>query len=127
MLKKSTILVLIILVLLVIFRIFIVVSCNSKDAKHSAIQSHSGDESYRKCHKTEFQEWKKSDHYMSMLPPNDSTVKGDFNNITFKADGVASRFFKKGNKFFINTEGNDGKNHDFEVKYIFGYKPCLCN
>jgi len=37
----------------------------------------------------------KSDHYMSMLPANDSTVKGDFNNVTFTADGVTSKFFKK--------------------------------
>lgn len=60
---------------------------------------------------------------MSMLSPNDSTVKGDFNNVTFKADGVTSRVFKKGNKFFINIERNDGKNYDFQVKYIFRYKP----
>ena len=127
MLKKSIIAALIILVPVVIFRIFIVDSYTSKDVKYSDIQSNSvaytGDESCRKCHITEFREWKKSDHYMSMLPPNDSTVKGDFNNVTFKADGVTSRFFKKGNKFFINTEGSDGKSHDFEVKYIFGYKP----
>lgn len=127
MLKKSIIASLIILVPLVIFRFFIVDSYTSKDVIYSEVQSNSvaytGDESCKKCHKTEFQEWKKSDHYMSMLPPNDSTVKGDFNNVTFEADGVRSRFFKKGNKFFINTEGSDGKNYDFEVKYIFGYKP----
>jgi hypothetical protein len=58
-----------------------------------------------------------------MLPPNDTTVKGDFNNQTFTADGVTSHFFKKEGKYFINTEGEDGNNHDFEVKYIFGYKP----
>jgi tetratricopeptide (TPR) repeat protein len=58
-----------------------------------------------------------------MLPPNDSTVKGDFNNVTFTADGVTSRFYKKGSKFFIYTEGDDGKNHDFEVKFIFGFTP----
>ncbi|QKJ65217.1 tetratricopeptide repeat protein [Flavobacterium sp. M31R6] len=58
-----------------------------------------------------------------MLPANDSTVKGDFNNVTFTADGITSKFYKKGSKFFINTEGSDGKNHDFEVKYIFGYEP----
>lgn len=66
---------------------------------------------------------KQSDHYMSMLPANDSTVKGNFNNITFTADGITSKFYKKGSKFFINTEGSDGKNYDFEVKYIFGYEP----
>ncbi|AOW11457.1 hypothetical protein EM308_15940 [Flavobacterium gilvum] len=58
-----------------------------------------------------------------MLPANDSTVKGDFNDVTFTADGITSKFHKKGSKFFINTEGSDGKNHDFEIKYIFGHKP----
>ncbi len=127
MYKKSAILVLIIVVLLIIFRVFIVDRCTSKDAEYSDIQSHPvayvGDQSCKKCHSTEFKEWKQSHHYMAMLPPNDSTVKGDFNNITFTADGVTSRFFKKGKKFFINTEGDDGKNHDFEVKYTFGFTP----
>lgn len=42
----------------------------------------------KKCHANEFQEWKKSDYYISMLPPNDSTVKkSDSNNFTFTATG----------------------------------------
>ncbi len=127
MYKKSILLIVIFVVLLVIFRVFIVDSCTSKYVTYKDIQSQSaaylGDQSCKKCHATEFNEWKHSDHYMSMLPPNDSTVKGDFNNVTFTADGVTSRFYKKGAKFYINTEGDDGKNHDFEIKYIFGYKP----
>lgn len=127
MYKKSFFLILISIVLLVVFRVFIVDSCTSKYIKYSDIQSqpaeYVGDQSCKKCHATEFKEWKQSHHYMSMLPPNDSTVKGDFNNVTFTADGVTSRFYKKGKKFFINTEGDDGKNHDFEVKYIFGFTP----
>jgi len=58
-----------------------------------------------------------------MQPANDSTVLGDFNNTTFVADGVTSRFFKKDGTFYINTQGEDGKNHDFEVRYAFGYFP----
>jgi tetratricopeptide (TPR) repeat protein len=127
MYKKSLLLILISVVLLVIFRVFIVDSCTSKYIKYSDVESQSkeyvGDQSCKKCHATEYKEWKQSHHYMSMLPPNDSTVKGDFNNITFKADGVTSRFYKIGSKFYINTEGDDGKNHDFEVKYIFGFTP----
>ncbi|SHG72746.1 Tetratricopeptide repeat-containing protein [Flavobacterium fluvii] len=127
MFKKSTVLVLVLIVLLVIFRVFIVDSCSSKDVEYTEIESNNnayvGDQSCKKCHTTEFNQWQQSHHYMSMLPPNDSTVKGDFNNVTFTADGVSSRFFKKGAKFFINTEGDDGKNHDFEVKYIFGFTP----
>jgi tetratricopeptide (TPR) repeat protein len=60
---------------------------------------------------------------MAMLPATDSTVSGNFNNTSLTADGVTSHFFKREEKFFINTEGEDGKNHDYEVKFIFGYKP----
>jgi tetratricopeptide (TPR) repeat protein len=127
MLKKSSIAVAILLILFVVFRVFIVDSCSSKDAEYTEVLSSNnayvGDQSCKECHTAEHHQWKQSDHYMSMLPANDSTVKGDFNNVTFTADGVTSKFFKKGSKFFINTEGDDGKNHDFEVKYIFGYTP----
>ncbi|PJJ07272.1 cytochrome c554/c'-like protein [Flavobacterium sp. 1] len=127
MLKKSSIVITVLLILYVIFRVFIVDSCSSKDTEYtealSANNAYTGDKSCVKCHTAEHHQWKQSDHYMSMLPANDSTVKGDFNNVIFIADGITSRFFKKGSKFFINTEGSDGKNHDFEVKYIFGYKP----
>lgn len=127
MYKKPIVLLLILVILLVVFRVFIVDSCTSKYIQYSEIKPQSdtyvGDQSCKKCHATEFKEWKQSHHYMSMLPPNDSTVKGNFNNVTFSADGVNSRFYKKGAKFFINTEGDDGKNHDFEVKYIFGFTP----
>mgnify|MGYP001424721194 FL=1 len=122
MYKKSILLAVLFIILLIIFRVFIVDSCTSKYIQYSEIKPQSvayvGDQSCKKCHATEFKEWKQSHHYMSMLPPNDSTVKGDFNNVTFSADGVTSRFYKKGKKFYINTEGDDGKNHDFEVKYI---------
>lgn len=127
MYKKSILLIVIFVILLVVFRVFIVDSCTSKYVEYSEIQSQSvayvGDQSCKKCHSTEYKEWKQSHHYMSMLPPNDSTVKGDFNNVTFTADGVSSRFYKKGKKFYIYTEGDDGKNHEFEVKYIFGFTP----
>lgn len=53
----------------------------------------------------------------------DSTVLGDFNDQTFRANGVTSRFFKKDGTYFIETEGEDGKNHDYAVRYTFGYYP----
>ena len=127
MLKKSTIVLAILILLFIVFRVFIVDSCSSNDAEYKAHfyaqNAYVGDETCKKCHASEHKEWKQSDHYMSMLPANDTTVVGDFNNVTFTADGVTSRFYKKGKKFFINTEGDDGKHHDFEVKYIFGYTP----
>lgn len=130
MFRKSSIaigLVILLVASFVVFKVFYANKFTSEDAKYEPVFSKNvgyvGDESCKKCHETEHQDWKKSDHYMAMLLPGDSTVLGDFNNVTFTADGVTSRFFKKANKFYINTEGDDGKNHDFEVKYIFGYKP----
>lgn len=82
-----------------------------------------GDLKCQSCHSAEFNDWKVSDHYHAMLPASDSTVVGDFNNATYSADGITSTFFKRDGKFIINTRGEDGKNHDFEVKYTFGYQP----
>lgn len=82
-----------------------------------------GPDACRSCHTKEFDEWKKSDHFKAMMHANDTTVSGDFNDAAFTADGVTSKFFKRDGKYFINTEGDDGKNHDYEVKYTFGYYP----
>ena len=75
------------------------------------------------CHQKEFQEWTGSDHQMAMALPGDQTVRGDFNNSQFSNYGVTSRFFKKDDKFFVNTEKSDGGLADFEIKYTFGIRP----
>lgn len=82
-----------------------------------------GDQSCQSCHKKEYDLYKQSDHFRAMMPVSDSSVFGNFNNVTLTADGVTSRFFKKDGKYYINTQGPDGKNQDFEVLYTFGYKP----
>ena len=82
-----------------------------------------GDNACKSCHYAEYKDWLSSDHFKAMQPANDSTVEGNFNDKTFKADGVTTHFFKKDGHFFINTEGEDGKNHDYQVKYTFGYYP----
>src|SRR6186713_603407 len=81
------------------------------------------DKDSKTCHANEHNDWQQSHHFMAMQPANDSTVVGDFNNKTFSGDGMTSKFFKKDGKFFINTQGDDGVNHDYEVKYIFGFTP----
>ena len=75
------------------------------------------------CHEPEYKDWIGSDHQLAMQLPNDSTVLGNFNNSTHTIYGVKSKFFKKDSLFFVNTEGPDGKYHDYEVKYTFGHYP----
>ncbi|MDM8561068.1 tetratricopeptide repeat protein [Candidatus Parabeggiatoa sp. HSG14] len=75
------------------------------------------------CHPQQFKEWFGSHHEQAMQSANEKTVLGNFNNTSFTDDNVTSKFFKKGTKFFINTEDADGKLSDFEVKYTFGITP----
>ena len=48
---------------------------------------------------------------------------GNFADAKFTYAGVTSTFFKRDGKFFVNTDGPDGKLHDYEIKYTFGVTP----
>ena len=41
----------------------------------------------------------------------------------FRYAGKTSTFFKRDGRFYVNTDGPDGKNADFEIKYTFGVHP----
>jgi predicted CXXCH cytochrome family protein len=75
------------------------------------------------CHATEASDWRKSQHHDAMAHASDQSVRGDFNNTKFTYGRVTSTFLKRDGKFFVNTDGRDGKLADFEVKYTFGIYP----
>lgn len=75
------------------------------------------------CHLEAGREWQESHHAQAMAEATAQSVLGDFSNRTFIHRGVASRFFKRGDAFFVNTEGADGKPADFEIRYTFGVAP----
>ncbi len=75
------------------------------------------------CHQAETALWQKSQHEHAMQHANAATVLGDFDDASFEYFGVRSRFFKKDNKFLVETDGPDGKLATFEVKYTFGIDP----
>lgn len=75
------------------------------------------------CHQKEFAAWSGSHHDRAMQVANEQTVLGDFDDASFTHFRITSRFFKRGGKFFVNTEGPDGENADFEIKYTFGVEP----
>jgi tetratricopeptide (TPR) repeat protein len=82
-----------------------------------------GRDTCAECHQTELHKWMGSDHERAMDYATDKTVEADFNDTTFEYQGVKSHFFRKGDKFMVNTEGPDGKYEDFEIKYTFGIHP----
>ncbi len=75
------------------------------------------------CHQKEYNLWKNSDHDLAMQIASDTTVLGDFENATFTWYGVTSRFFIEDDIYYVNTEGEDGKNHDYKITYTFGVRP----
>ncbi len=128
--SKGDVVLSVVTVLFFIYLFSVFNSCQSSEnkiASTDSLQTDSsdfvGDVVCGSCHVQEYADWKKSDHYHSMLSADDSSVTGDFNNAMFSADGITSKFFKKNGQFIISTEGSDGLNHDFVVKYTFGHFP----
>jgi len=82
-----------------------------------------GAEACATCHESEYRAWQGSQHEMAMQHATAETVLGNFDDATFAAHGVSSRFFRRDGRFFVNTAGQDGSLHDFEVAYTFGVYP----
>ena len=75
------------------------------------------------CHADQHADWKGSHHDVGMDHATETSVLGDFDDASFTNHGITSRFFKKDGKFFVNTEGPDGKLHDYEILYTIGWEP----
>ena len=82
-----------------------------------------GSEACAGCHQAETALWKESQHRHAMQHATAASVLGNFDDAGFDYFGVHSRFFKRDGKFFVETDGPDGKLATFEVKYTFGIDP----
>lgn len=58
-----------------------------------------------------------------MQPADETTVKGRFEDTQFRYGEVVSRFFQRDGRYWVRTDGADGKLADFEIKYTFGVDP----
>jgi predicted CXXCH cytochrome family protein len=75
------------------------------------------------CHTQESTAWRSSHHAQSMQAASADTVLGNFTATAVKGTRVATHFFQRDGKYFVNTEGPDGKGHDFQILYTFGVYP----
>jgi len=82
-----------------------------------------GSETCAGCHRAEADLWRSSQHRAAMDHATEKSVRGDFNDASFDYFGVRSRFFRKDGKFFVETDGPDGKLASFEITYTFGVDP----
>ncbi|WP_287649103.1 tetratricopeptide repeat protein [Accumulibacter sp.] len=77
----------------------------------------------RTCHEAEYRAWSGSNHDRAMQATSPDTVLGDFADARFRQHGVESRFYRRGDRFFVRTDGPDGKLADYEISYTFGVYP----
>jgi len=89
----------------------------------SSAASFVGREQCIDCHDVAYEQWLGSDHDNAMDIANDQTVLGDFNDAELEHDEVTSRFYRKGDGYFVFTEGPGGEMAEFEVRYTFGVEP----
>lgn len=75
------------------------------------------------CHQAQAKDWQGSHHQLAMQAATPQTVPADFNNASFSAEGETTRFFQRGDEFWVNTPGSDGKAADYKVAYTFGIAP----
>jgi len=75
------------------------------------------------CHPAERAAWLTSHHAHSMQPAKEHTVLGDFRDITFTQGNRSTRFFRRDGRFYVHTDGPDGKPADFEITWTFGVEP----
>src|SRR5262245_14388 len=58
-----------------------------------------------------------------MQEATEETVLGDFGGKTFTHYGVTSTFYRRDGKFFVRTDGPDGKLAEYPIAYTFGVYP----
>lgn len=75
------------------------------------------------CHQEAYKLWQGSHHDKAMDLATDSTVLGNFDNAVLEYKGRKHKFFKRDNKYFVFTDGEDGQMQEFEIKYVFGFTP----
>ena len=75
------------------------------------------------CHAKEESAWRGSHHDLAMQVADEKSVLGNFANAKFAYAGTTSTFSRRDSKFFVRTDGPDGKLTDYEIKYAFGVYP----
>src|SRR5271165_1560635 len=95
----------------------------AQEAKPSTSATYVGQTRCAQCHTEQEQAWRTSHHAQAMQVANDSTVLGNFNDARFTKDEVTSSFSKKDGKFYVRTDGPDGKPQDYDLPYTFGVSP----
>ena len=95
----------------------------SPSAAHANPAHFVGSQACAECHSPQYAAWRGSQHQLAMQHATPASVLGNFDNAHFTYAGITSTFFRRDGKYFVRTDGADGKLADFEIKYTYGVAP----
>jgi tetratricopeptide (TPR) repeat protein len=75
------------------------------------------------CHAAQAKAWEGSHHQLAMAPALRTSVLAPFKGESLTAGGVTSTFTRKGGRFFVRTDGPDGRLHEYAVAHTLGIAP----
>ena len=75
------------------------------------------------CHVAQYQAWRGSHHDLAMQVASGASVLAPFQGERFREGGVTTIFSQRDGKYFVRTDGPDGRLGDFEVTHTLGLMP----
>ena len=103
--------------------IFVELNFRTDNNNNGATAQYVGRTTCLSCHEEECRQWKGSHHDRSMDLAADSTVLGNFDHAELESNGRTHKFYKKDDRFYVFTDGENGEMQEFEIKYVFGFTP----
>ena len=82
-----------------------------------------GSQTCAQCHTAEHQAWRGSHHALAMQTATRATVLAPFRGETYTEAGVTTRFSQRDGRYYVHTEGADGRLQEFEVTHALGLSP----
>ena len=82
-----------------------------------------GRQSCAACHQGQMAAFDHSQHDDAMQVANSQTVLARFDDQWIEESGQSARFYKVGERFMVETQGEDGQLANFKIEWTFGLKP----
>src|SRR4030095_3917452 len=95
----------------------------AKHPRQAAFKEYAGAAVCKGSHAAPYRAWSRWHHHQAMQVDNAESVLGDFRKAKFAYAGTTSVFSMRDGKYYVRTDGPEGKVSEFEIKYTFGVKP----
>jgi len=109
--------------LLCLAAIYLSLTATARPQEQAKIPTFVKSEQCQTCHHKEHELWEQSDHSWAWRPATAENVLGDFGDISFEHHGITTRFFTHNNKYWIETNGEEGQPETSEILYTVGVRP----